>query len=848
MKVGSAFTGIGGFDLGFERAGAKIAWQIEIDPTCQRVLKKHWPDVRLHDDIRTATQAGLEPVDVLTAGWPCFPAGTLVLCRDGFKPIEEVQVGDEVLTHRGRFQRVVRTMKRQAETVILQGYGHPLMKTTPNHPFYASKRMRVWNNARRNYDVVFADPVWVSASEMKGKYWASPVEFPVMEVPPIEAIGNETSVPEITPQLMWVIGAWLGDGWAEQDDRRGRVTICCSQNENEADILEKRIEAAGLHATRVPQRTTIRFIISSRAFARWLTQHFGKGAEGKKLPTWALGMKKEFREALLDGYRFADGSDYKDGFRITTISKSLAIGMKLLAQSLGWNVCLYRYEIERDTRIEGWAVNEKPQWQIVAHSKSRSAFRHKNYVFGLVRSITPGGVEWVYDLTVETDHSFLADGLVVHNCQDLSIAGKRQGLSGARSGLFFDLCRLIEQLRPTWLVLENVPGLLSSNGGRDMGAVLGALEELGYSVAWRVLDAQYYGVPQRRRRVIFVGYLGDNWRAPAAVLFDSASCAWHSAPRREAGSTVASLLASGAGTSRPAGIASEVDFLVPGVAGTLGGGSGRRGWCDDLDRCGAFIPAIARALKAGGNDRHDESHETYILHTATEVAPTLHGFVHGSNPAFQDEAVVAHALTAKDGIRHDPSSETYVTHREMVYAMANRPRPVASENVMPTLEAKGDGGRMEVVSYVIQDVRGRTRDRTDHKQGIGMREGDTCYTLNATEQHAVTYTPLVTSGPKMFDAAGYHREKVSDTTTPTLTAFEQPMLIQPIVRRITPKEGERLQGFPDDWTRWDTEGKEISDSARYRLLGNAVAVPVVEWVARRLMAVDAILRKGRQDA
>ncbi|HEY8425123.1 MAG TPA: DNA cytosine methyltransferase, partial [Limnochordales bacterium] len=80
--------------------------------------------------------------------------------------------------------------------------------------------------------------------------------------------------------------------------------------------------------------------------------------------------------------------------------------------------------------------------------------------------------------------------------------------------------------------------------------------------------------------------------------------------------------------------------------------------------------------------------------------------------------------------------------------------------------------------------------------------------------------------------------------TPTVTAYEQPMLVQPMVRRLTPRECERLQGFPDDWTRWGSDGGEISDSARYRMLGNAVAVPVVEWIARRLIFVDAMLRKG----
>ena len=103
-------------------------------------------------------------------------------------------------------------------------------------------------------------------------------------------------------------------------------------------------------------------------------------------------------------------------------------------------------------------------------------------------------------------------------CQDLSVAGKRAGLAGKRSGLYWEIIRLVEELSPAYLVLENVPGLLSSNGGRDMGTVIGALSTRGYGVSWRVLDAQYFGVAQRRRRVFIVGCLGDRGGASAEIL------------------------------------------------------------------------------------------------------------------------------------------------------------------------------------------------------------------------------------------------------------------------------------------------------------------------------------------
>ena len=114
------------------------------------------------------------------------------------------------------------------------------------------------------------------------------------------------------------------------------------------------------------------------------------------------------------------------------------------------------------------------------------------------------------------DLGFESSGIIVGGfpCQDLSVAGKRKGLAGERSGLFFEVVRLLDETKAKWFILENVPGLLSSNGGRDLGIVIGSLAELGYGVAYRILDAQYFGVPQRRRRIFIVGCLGDDGRTP----------------------------------------------------------------------------------------------------------------------------------------------------------------------------------------------------------------------------------------------------------------------------------------------------------------------------------------------
>lgn len=171
-------------------------------------------------------------------------------------------------------------------------------------------------------------------------------------------------------------------------------------------------------------------------------------------------------------------------------------------------------------------------------------------------------------------------------CVSFSVAGLRKGLADPRGNLALAFLELVGRVRPAWVLWENVPGVLSSNRGRDFGAFLGGLGELGYGWAYRVLDAQYFGVPQRRRRVFVVGHLGG-WAGAAAVLLEPESMRGDPPPRR---------------ASREA------------VAGPLGAGAPGSGWRDDLDRAGAFIPETAHAVRQREGSRQDVNGETYLAH------------------------------------------------------------------------------------------------------------------------------------------------------------------------------------------------------------------------------------------
>ena len=162
--------------------------------------------------------------------------------------------------------------------------------------------------------------------------------------------------------------------------------------------------------------------------------------------------------------------------------------------------------------------------------------------------------EWNNDKTID----LLVGGTP---CQSFSVAGLRQGLSDPRGNLMLTYLAMAEQLKPKWLVWENVPGVLSSNGGRDFATFITALGKIGYGFSWRVLDAQFFGVPQRRRRVFVVGCLGD-WRSAASVLFESESLSGHPAPSRETRQRVAPTVGTGPPYSRTGNARVEADALV----------------------------------------------------------------------------------------------------------------------------------------------------------------------------------------------------------------------------------------------------------------------------------------------
>lgn len=354
-------------------------------------------------------------------------------------------------------------------------------------------------------------------------------------------------------------------------------------------------------------------------------------------------------------------------------------------------------------------------------------------------------------------------------CQDLSVAGNRRGLGeGTRSGLFWEVDRLVADLHPAWVVLENVPGLLSATcpcpgtGDHDgctephqvpggyceggcfpahggaMGLVLGALADRGYGFAYRVLDAQHFGVPQRRRRVFIVGRAGGDARGPVEVLLEPEGRTGDPAAGGEAGQGTA-----GGST-----------------VSTLQGG-GERGYRIDAEAAagGHLIPLVSAALTAREGKGPDSDATTTLV------------------PVGFDTAQITSAENRSNPRPGDPA---------------------------PTLSATG-------YPHVAHTLTGEGHDASEDGTGRG--------------------TPIV---PMAFNpqTGGDMRLGYGDKPTALSCTQETAVHLATAVRRLTPLECERLQGFPDGWTA-TSNGKPQADAARYRQCGNAIAVPVGEWVVSR---------------
>jgi DNA (cytosine-5)-methyltransferase 1 len=374
-------------------------------------------------------------------------------------------------------------------------------------------------------------------------------------------------------------------------------------------------------------------------------------------------------------------------------------------------------------------------------------------------------------------------------CQSFSVAGLRKGMDDPRGNLALVYCGILNHYRPKWFVWENVPGVLSSNRGRDFGAFLGALAELGYGFAYRVLDAQYWGVAQRRKRVFVVGYLGD-WRPAGAVLFEPKSVSRDTAPSRKEGQGVAG-------------------GFVPSIASTI------QTTCHDYSRADGFNMIATGAFGK-------EIADTVTAKFSKGAELLQQGAQNGGNCVLQPMKNLTYGIPG-NWIGRKPENG------------GNATAPM--DNVAPCLTKTDRHG----VVYSFDSLASNSMKSSNPLSGC--REVDLSKTIDTTYPCPSKNQGGIGILQSQFVDVYNHAETGELAATfgrnsgGTNTAG--PKVMQNMaVRRLTPVECERLQGFPDDYTNIKDK---CPDGPRYKAMGNSMAVPVMRWIGERINKVNSLL-------
>lgn len=778
VKYVSIFSGIEAATVAWQPLGWEPLAFSEIDPFPSTVLQHHYPDIPNLGDI---TKIDWNPykgqADLVVGGSPCFPAGTLILTSEHLKPIEEIKVGDMVLTHRNRWRRVTATGSKIADTIVLRGNGVSSLECTPNHPFYA--RTRVHRESGYGYEY---KQEWIPATDMVGRQWLN--MNAATEPLPVPALPDGVS---LTEPFLRLIGTWLSLG-----------------------------QSSSLPA----------FRFDSQSINRWVMKQFG-GKE-KHIPSWVYGLSENLRISLLEGYfQRMDSVRYAQ----PCSGMQLLVGMKILAAGAGYRSSIL-YE-------ENPSIHSTGTYRIKFNTSPIDSddFDDDGY-WGRVNEKTVGRSNvLVYNLEVEDDHSYVAAGIAVHNCQSFSVAGKREGLAGA-SGLMFEYIRAVRELRPRWFVWENVPGAFTSERGEAYRQLLSEMDALGYGLAWRVLDAQFFGVAQRRERVFLVGSLGT--MRCAEVLFERESLSWDHQSSRQKRQALA---------EEAQGCVGEADHdsgcLTPGET------QSRR-----VYPTSGVYPTLSTREKSGQNQ------ESVFTQFGDDIAGTLTARYdsspcvdRGANVVVDERDVVA-ALDFKPvaflynqgakarSLGISEISPTLKTDHNPVVAFASNQRDEVRELEVAGALAAQPGIKQQ--TYIC-----RADGQTNAMTSVDMAP---TLTSHAKKDPPLIYPAEDSTGEDEPVTSQIHGGKpgggkgaliqrdmsatlsTHNTQTPITGDHEKRDLT---VRRLTPRECERLQGFPDDYTDIPYRNKEHApDGPRYKALGNSMAVPVMRWIGERIRTVE----------
>lgn len=506
-------------------------------------------------DITKVDETKLADFNMICGGSPCFVKGTKVYTGTGYKKIEDVKVGDLVLTHTGKFQKVVRVGNKFSDDIYeLKAQGILNTTVTGNHPYYVRSSKRKWNNDRRSYDRIFTNPEWKRVKDIvDNEYIGLPV------------LSTSENIYNLSNDECWLLGRYVADGYICNSKRPNRnnsynhkVTFCIGKDK--LTEFEKATSNSKYYIGVTEDRTVYKCRIVNINFMNLCLQ-CGKGAENKNIPYWILNLPIEMLKTFLDGYMSGDGCYTNNNYKATTISKELAMGLCLcIAKVYGVGARIYKTKRRKKTVIEGRIVNQKDTYEVVFTKEKRKQTNYAaidNIIWLPVKSIEKLDYpSQVYNLEVENDNSYTANNAIVHNCQDFSVAGKQKGsvwtckdceheynpltvywdkrdkcpnchsinIEKTRSSLLVEYLRIIRANKPNFGIYENVKNIVGKKFINTTFKMFeDELHEYGYNTYWKVLNTKNYGIPQNRERVylIFIRKDLDNGQFKFPEPFDN---------------------------------------------------------------------------------------------------------------------------------------------------------------------------------------------------------------------------------------------------------------------------------------------------------------------------------------
>lgn len=488
------------------------------------VCTKNYGDISLANKVKIK-----EEIDLFTYSSPCFLKGTLISTNKGLVPIESIKKEDYVLTHTNTYKKVITPMINYTNSIYeFNCMASPILYVTEEHPFYVREKYRMWDNVKRVYVRKFKEPSWVKVKNLTKDYY---VGTPINNIEKhIEWEGvyiknsyghnpilkNEISNHIKKEEFWWLVGRFIGDGWVDNWNKEtGGIKICSANTKTKSIIDVKNcLDFLNINYSEENCKTVVKFNIHKQEYKQFFKQ-FGNGAENKFIPQDVLNLPKNLLKSLLDGYWSADGFvDSKDNkFKATSVSKKLVL---TLAQAIHkvYNRPTSVYKTIRPPKhiIENRIVNQKDTYTVIFSKNKRKqdkAFYEDGFIWSPIKSIIKKDYSgYVYNFEVEEDNSYVAENVIVHNCQSFSIAGKQAGLNGT-SGLLLECEKFIEINKPKFLLLENVKNLVGRKFINDFKNWLKILDTLGYNSYYEILNAKDFNVPQNRERVFCLSIRKD---------------------------------------------------------------------------------------------------------------------------------------------------------------------------------------------------------------------------------------------------------------------------------------------------------------------------------------------------